>query len=60
MENLPFSSPAVAVIIAKSCAYHREDDQVELTWVVGYAVRWCASLKAITHPITNRAQWTAT
>jgi len=40
MENSPFSSLAVAVIIASThCAYPRRDGQAELALVAGYVVR---------------------
>jgi len=60
-QNLLFSSLAVAVTIASThCACPRRDGQAELAWVDGYLVRQFTCPKAVTHPITNRAQCRAT
>jgi len=57
MQNLPFSSLAVAVTIASThCAYPRRDGQAELAWVAGYVMRQFTCPKAVTHPSTNRAR----
>jgi len=52
--------PLAVIIDCTHCAYPRRDDQAELAWVAGYVVRQFTCPKAVTYPITNRAQCKAT